>query len=89
MFAKSTSSLLIRLILELGETVLKIFFCAIRISYSIINHIFILCETNNLYKYSPYEIVDSVTATVYRPEKDVITLELLFAVYFQEMNLDL
>ena len=33
--------------------------------------------------------MDGVTATVYRLEKNAITLELLFAVYFQEMNLGL
>ena len=56
---------------------------------SSVKYVIILWGTNNLHKDSPYEIVDGLIATVYILEKNTITLKLLFAVYFQKINLGL
>ena len=56
------------------------------LSLSTVKHVVILCETN-LWTVSPYEIMDGVIGTASTLEKNCNNLELLFAVYFKEMNL--
>ena len=67
MFGKSILPYLMRLILELEDIALKMFFwlSSNLPPLSTVKHVIILCSTNNLCKDPPNEIVDSIaTASV-------------------------